>query len=145
MADYFKAGAVRKFTVPQIAEYYRERNMAAIVFGVDAMHVSGREQTPDQRGDRGAGGRCRTPTCSSRSRASIRIAARRACGRPGGWSRSTASAASSSTPTSQGFFPNDRMAYPLYEVIAEHGLIALFHTGQTGVGRRAPRAAAGSG
>ena len=26
------------------------------------------------------------------------------------------------------------MAYPLYEVIAEHGLVALFHTGQTGVG-----------
>jgi uncharacterized protein len=34
----------------------------------------------------------------------------------------------------QGFFPNDRMAYPLYEAIAEEGAIALFHTGQTGVG-----------
>jgi predicted TIM-barrel fold metal-dependent hydrolase len=30
------------------------------------------------------------------------------------------------------------MAYPLYEVIAEHGLIALFHTGQTGVGAGVP-------
>ena len=28
----------------------------------------------------------------------------------------------------------DRMAYPLYEAIAEEGAIALFHTGQTGVG-----------
>jgi uncharacterized protein len=37
-------------------------------------------------------------------------------------------------PTMQGFFPNDRMAYPLYEAIAEEGGIALFHTGQTGVG-----------
>ena len=37
-------------------------------------------------------------------------------------------------PTMQGFFPNDRMAYPLYEAIAEEGAIALFHTGQTGVG-----------
>ncbi|HSF63858.1 MAG TPA: amidohydrolase family protein, partial [Paracoccaceae bacterium] len=37
-------------------------------------------------------------------------------------------------PTMQGFFPNDRMAYPLYEAIAEAGAIALFHTGQTGVG-----------
>jgi uncharacterized protein len=26
------------------------------------------------------------------------------------------------------------MAYPLYEAIAEEGAIALFHTGQTGVG-----------
>ena len=30
------------------------------------------------------------------------------------------------------------MAYPLYEVIAEHGLPALFHTGQTGVGAGTP-------
>jgi predicted TIM-barrel fold metal-dependent hydrolase len=37
-------------------------------------------------------------------------------------------------PTVQEFFPNDRLAYPLYEVIAEAKLPALFHTGQTGVG-----------
>jgi predicted TIM-barrel fold metal-dependent hydrolase len=37
-------------------------------------------------------------------------------------------------PTMQGFYPNDRNAYPLYEAIAEEGVIALFHTGQTGVG-----------
>ena len=37
-------------------------------------------------------------------------------------------------PTVQGFYPNDRSAYPLYEAIAENNGIALFHTGQTGVG-----------
>jgi predicted TIM-barrel fold metal-dependent hydrolase len=37
-------------------------------------------------------------------------------------------------PTVQEFFPNDRLAYPLYEAIAEAKLPALFHTGQTGVG-----------
>jgi len=37
-------------------------------------------------------------------------------------------------PTQQGFFPNDRAAYPLYEAIEEEGAITLFHTGQTGVG-----------
>ncbi len=37
-------------------------------------------------------------------------------------------------PSVQEFFPNDRMAYPLYETIAEAKLPALFHTGQTGVG-----------
>ena len=37
-------------------------------------------------------------------------------------------------PTMQAFYPNDRMAYPLYEAIAEEGAITLFHTGQTGVG-----------
>jgi uncharacterized protein len=37
-------------------------------------------------------------------------------------------------PSVQAFCPNDRMAYPLYEAIAEAKLPALFHTGQTGVG-----------
>jgi predicted TIM-barrel fold metal-dependent hydrolase len=41
-------------------------------------------------------------------------------------------------PSVQEFFPNDRLAYPLYEVIAEAKLPALFHTGQTGVGARTP-------
>jgi uncharacterized protein len=41
-------------------------------------------------------------------------------------------------PSVQGFYPNDRVAYPLYEVIEEHGLVALFHTGQTGVGAGRP-------
>lgn len=39
-------------------------------------------------------------------------------------------------PSVQEFFPNDRLAYPLYEVIAEAKLPALFHTGQTGVGAK---------
>jgi hypothetical protein len=38
----------------------------------------------------------------------------------------------------QGFYPNDRSAYGLYEAIAEAGGIALFHTGQTGVGAGMP-------
>lgn len=39
-------------------------------------------------------------------------------------------------PPLQEFFANDRMAYPLYEVIAESGLPALFHTGHSGIGTR---------
>ncbi|MEA2623668.1 MAG: uncharacterized protein QOH61_2578, partial [Chloroflexota bacterium] len=41
-------------------------------------------------------------------------------------------------PNLQGFFPNDRMAYPLYEVIAEAELPALFHTGHSGMGSGLP-------
>jgi hypothetical protein len=37
-------------------------------------------------------------------------------------------------PNTQAFWPNDRSFYPLYEVIAEAGLIALFHSGTTGIG-----------
>jgi predicted TIM-barrel fold metal-dependent hydrolase len=41
-------------------------------------------------------------------------------------------------PSQQGFYPNDRKAYVLYEAIAEAKLPALFHTGQTGAGAGAP-------
>ena len=42
-------------------------------------------------------------------------------------------------PSIQAFFPNDRaLAYVLYEVIEETGAIALFHTGQTGIGAGVP-------
>jgi uncharacterized protein len=41
-------------------------------------------------------------------------------------------------PLTQSFFPNDRRHYELYEVINAHKVIALFHTGQTAVGQGAP-------
>jgi len=37
-------------------------------------------------------------------------------------------------PPLQEFFPNDRLAYPLYEVLAEAKLPVLFHTGHSGIG-----------
>jgi uncharacterized protein len=41
-------------------------------------------------------------------------------------------------PNLQAFFPNDRSFYPLYEVIEEAGLPALFHTGHSGIGSGLP-------
>ncbi|RZU00735.1 hypothetical protein EV670_1447 [Rivibacter subsaxonicus] len=37
-------------------------------------------------------------------------------------------------PTVQGFHPYDRMAWPIYEVINEHRLPAVFHSGHSGIG-----------
>ena len=37
-------------------------------------------------------------------------------------------------PTVQGFDPADKMAWPIYEVIAEHKLPAIFHSGHSGIG-----------
>ena len=37
-------------------------------------------------------------------------------------------------PPIQNFHPYDRMAWPIYEVIAEHGMPAIFHTGHSGMG-----------
>lgn len=41
-------------------------------------------------------------------------------------------------PPLQQFFPNDRLAYPLYEVFAEARLPVLFHTGHSGIGTGMP-------
>ncbi|MGH9146997.1 MAG: amidohydrolase family protein [Vicinamibacterales bacterium] len=41
-------------------------------------------------------------------------------------------------PPLQEFFPNDRLAYPLYEVFAEARLPVLFHTGHSGIGSGLP-------
>lgn len=37
-------------------------------------------------------------------------------------------------PTVQGFDPSDAAYFPLYEALQDAGVIALFHTGQTGIG-----------
>jgi len=41
-------------------------------------------------------------------------------------------------PNLQQFHPNDPSVYPLYEVLAEAGSIALFHTGHSGIGTGLP-------
>ena len=41
-------------------------------------------------------------------------------------------------PPVQQFFPNDRLAYPLYEVFAEARLPIIFHTGHSGIGTGMP-------
>ena len=41
-------------------------------------------------------------------------------------------------PPLQQFSPNDRLAYPLYEVFAEAKLPVLFHTGHSGIGTGMP-------
>ena len=37
-------------------------------------------------------------------------------------------------PTVQGFLPDDKMAWPIYEVIAEYKLPAIFQSGHSGIG-----------
>ena len=41
-------------------------------------------------------------------------------------------------PMTQEFYPNERRFYPIYEKIAELGMVAMFHTGTTGVGAGLP-------
>ena len=134
MGAYFGIGSMPQYTLRQLAEYYRERDMACIAFGVDSISQTGEEMLPtnEEIAELAAeNSDVVIPFASidpARGAAGVR-AARRLIADHGvrGFKFH---------PNTQGFHPNDRMAYPLYEVIAEHGLIALFHTGQTGVGAR---------
>ncbi len=48
-AAYFKPGAERTSTVDQIAAYYRERQLGAVVFTVDATTATGHPALPARR------------------------------------------------------------------------------------------------
>jgi uncharacterized protein len=136
MGEYFGIGTMPRYTLPELAEYYRERRMACVAFSVDGVSQSGEDPVPSNEEVAELAAEHADvviPFASvdpDRGRAGVRMA-RRLITEYGvrGFKFH---------PNTQAFYPNDRAAYPLYEVIAEHGLIALFHTGQTGVGARTP-------
>ncbi|MEQ3549587.1 amidohydrolase family protein [Pseudonocardia nematodicida] len=125
-------GTIPELTVPELAAHYREREMAAVVFTVDSATRTGRPPrvSNDEIADLSAEHSDVLIPFGSvdphRGEVAIRQA-RRLIERGGvrGFKFH---------PSDQAFYPNDPMAYPLYEVIAEAGLPALFHSGQTGVG-----------
>ena len=80
----------------------------------------------------------RTQTSPWRSRASIRNGAPTASARRAGSSRPGRVRGLKLHPPLQQFEPNDRLAYPLYEVFAEAHLPVLFHTGHSGIGTGMP-------
>ena len=130
-ARYFKATNDRAPTVEQIAAYYRERQFAAVVFTVDATTATGHPGlSSEEMADRAAAHADVLIPFGSVDPLAGEAAVRRA--------RRLITEHGvrgfKFHPSLQHFFPDDRMAYPLYEVIAEHGLPAVFHTGQTAVG-----------
>ncbi len=132
-----RAGAARYFTADglptaeDVASYYRERNLVAVVFGVDSESVTGTKPIPNEEIAEVAAANpdVLIPFASidpARGTKGVR-AARRLIADHGvrGFKFH---------PNSQGFFPNDRKVYPLYEAIEAAGLPALFHTGHSGIG-----------
>jgi predicted TIM-barrel fold metal-dependent hydrolase len=135
MGDYFHNDAARAHTVPDIADYYRTRNIAAVVFLVDVVGKAENDTLTNEEIAELAADHADVliPFASidpARGAAGVAMARRLITEhRVRGFKFH---------PSAQGFYPNDRLAYPLYELIAEHGLIALFHTGHTGVGAGTP-------
>ncbi len=117
-------------TVPEMAEYYRKLKMAFVVFTVD--------------GDKGASRKITNEEIAELAHKHSDVAIPFASINPHRGAEGVLLARKLISeygvkgfkfhPSVQDFYPNDRMAYPLYEAIAEAKLPALFHSGQTGVG-----------
>ena len=134
-SKYFKAGGHRAPTLDQVAEYYRERKMAAVVFTVDSSAATGHPALSSEEIAEGATRHADVliPFGSVdpwQGKAAVRQAERLVT--------EFGVRGFKLHPSLQGFQPNDRMFYPLYSAFEELGVIALFHTGQTGIGAGLP-------
>jgi predicted TIM-barrel fold metal-dependent hydrolase len=132
---YFKVEGDRKPTIPEMAAYYRERKMVAVVFTVDAEHATGTPPVPNEEVAEGcaANSDALIPFASIdpwRGKAGVREARKLV--------EQYGVRGFKFHPSIQAFFPNDPMAYPLYEAIEELQVPALFHSGQTGIGAGVP-------
>jgi uncharacterized protein len=130
---YFRGGGGQP-TAEDVAAYYRERDMACVLFTVDYESQSGRPPISNEEIAEVAAANPDVviPFASvDPSRPDAPERARRLISDHGvrGFKFH---------PNIQAFYPNDRKAYPLYEVIAEAGLPALFHTGHSGIGSGLP-------
>jgi predicted TIM-barrel fold metal-dependent hydrolase len=129
---YFGAsGAPRERNA--LADYYRSRNMACVVFTVDE-RLTGRPMVPNDEIIRFAHDNADVaiPFASidpTRGPEAVREAKRLVAAGARGLKLH---------PPLQQFSPNDAIAYPLYEVFAEAKLPVLFHTGHSGIGTGMP-------
>lgn len=134
-AAYFKSGQNRAPTIDEVAEHYRERNMAAVVFTIDATTATGRmPNSVTEIAQRAAvhndvlipfGSVDPLQGPGAVHAAQRLIDDHGVCG-------------FKFHPSIQAFEPNDPQYYPLYDVIDQAGIPALFHTGQTGIGSSLP-------
>ena len=135
MADYFKSPNKHPPTVPETAAYYRAKKIAAVIFPVDAERETGfrRYNNYEMLEIAAENSDVLIPFVSidpHKGKLGVREARKLI--------EEYGVRGFKFHPTMQGFYPNDRMAYPLYEAINDGGAIALFHTGQTGVGSGMP-------
>jgi predicted TIM-barrel fold metal-dependent hydrolase len=132
-AKYF-GGDPPQPTAQEVADYYRERNLLAVVFTVDDEAGMGRRRLGNEEVLEAARNNpdVMIPFASvdpHKGKLAVREARQLIEAGARGFKFH---------PNTQAFWPNDRAWYPLYKVIAEAGLIALFHSGTTGIGAGMP-------
>jgi len=132
---YFKEEARKRPTIQETADYYRERKMACVIFTVDGERARGQKRMSNEEvAEEAAKNSDVMIPFASIDPAKGRLGAREARR----LIRDYDVKGFKFHPQFQEFFPNDRSAYPLYEVIAEAKLPALFHTGHSGMGTGMP-------
>jgi uncharacterized protein len=132
-AKYFGAEPVQP-TAQEVADYYRERGILAVVFTVDDEAGMGRRRLGNDEVLEAARANpdVMIPFGSvdpHKGKLGVREARELIDAGVRGFKFH---------PNTQAFWPNDPEHFPLYEVIAEAGLIALFHSGTTGIGAGMP-------
>lgn len=133
-AQYFKRDTDQDTTAEQIAQHYRSRNMAAVVFTVDAQTAMGHAANSVEDIARLAAEHNDVLIPF----ASVDPLRADAVERAAHLVEAYGVKGFKFHPSLQAFAPNDRSLYPLYELIADAGVPALFHTGQTGIGAGLP-------
>jgi predicted TIM-barrel fold metal-dependent hydrolase len=133
-AAHFKADRDRTPDLAQIAEHYRERHLAAVVFTVDAHHATGHPALSSEQivAEAAKFDDVMIPFVSVDPHEGAGAVARL---------RDLAAAGGRGLklhPSLQAFAPNQPAHHPLYEAATELGLPVVFHTGQTGIGAGLP-------
>jgi uncharacterized protein len=133
-AGRYFGGSPAQPTAQEVADYYRERNMLAVIFTVDDEAGMGRRRLGNEEvlAAARANPDVLIPFGSvdpHKGKLALREARQLIAAGVRGFKFH---------PNTQAFWPNDRDHYPLYELIAEASLIALFHSGTTGIGAGMP-------
>jgi len=133
-AKQYFGGSPAQPTAQEVADHYRERRMAAVIFTVDDEAGMGRKRLGNQEVLKAASDNpdVLIPFASvdpHKGKLAVREAKH--------WIAEGAKGFKFH-PNTQAFWPNDHAWYPLYETIEEAGLIALFHSGTTGIGAGMP-------
>ncbi|WBB52944.1 amidohydrolase family protein [Verrucosispora sp. WMMD573] len=134
VSKYFKADGPRP-AIEAVAQYYRERQMAAVVFTVDARTQLAHQPLSSVEIARAA-----------TEHADVLIPFGSVDPRTGTAALDLASRLIEDEgvrgfkfhPTVQGFDPSDEQYAPLWGLLERAGVPALFHTGQTGIGAGMP-------
>ena len=132
-ARYF-GGSPPQPSAPEVADYYRQRHMVAVLFNVDDEAGMGRRRLGSHEVLEAARANPDViiPFGSvdpHKGKLAVREAAELIEAGVRGFKFH---------PNTQAFWPNDPEFFPLYDVIAQAGLIALFHSGTTGIGAGMP-------